>query len=118
MPVILREPHEPLRAVAHLRDRPGRAGRVGILDGLDGVDREHVGAQRRRRARSTAGSDVSRDEEHARRERAEPVGAQPHLRRRLLRAHEQAPGAARGHRAERLEQQRALAHARLAADAA
>ena len=78
---------------------------------------------RARRARSsstcasTAGSDVSRDEEHARaasvpsrsaRSRTCAGDSSPHTSR-----HRAPP---RGHRAERLEQQRALAHARLAAD--
>ena len=44
------------------------------------------------------------------------LGAEADLLRRLLRADEQAPRAARGERAERLQQQRALAHAGLAAE--
>ncbi len=36
--VLLGVLHEPVRAVAHLGDRPGRAGEIGIDDGLDGVD--------------------------------------------------------------------------------
>ena len=110
--------HEPVRAVAHLA-RPTRARRAasGSSDGLDRVDREHVGRDRRRRARGRAGSDVSAHDEQVRGERAEPLGAQPHLRGRLLgarRAGSACPG--RGHAPERLEQQRALADARLAAE--
>ena len=65
-------------------------------------DRARSGSSRSRARRgassstcaSTAGSDVSCDEEHVRVEGAEPLGPQPHLRGRLLGAHEQAPGAA------------------------
>jgi len=49
-------------------------------------------------------------------ERAEPVGAQPDLRGRLLGTHEQATGAVGGHGPERLQHACALAHAGLTAD--
>ena len=64
----------------------------------------------------TSGSDVSQTTSRSGRERAEPVGAQAHLRGRLLGAHEQAARAVGRHRAERLQHERALAHAGLAAD--
>ena len=64
----------------------------------------------------TSGSDVSHTTRRSDGERAQPVGAQPHLRGRLLRAHQQAPRTVGRHGAERLEHQGALAHARLAAD--
>ena len=94
---------------------PGPPGRVGILHGLDRVDRDHVGAHRLR-VRAHVGQRRLAHDEQVGRERAEPVGAQPHLRGRLLGAHEQATRAVGRHRAERLQHERALAHARLAAD--
>ena len=45
-PVLPREACEPRRALAHLRDRPGRARQIRIEQGLHGVDREDVGPQR------------------------------------------------------------------------
>ena len=38
--------HEPVGAVAHLRDRSRRAGQIGIEDRLDRVERQHVGLHR------------------------------------------------------------------------
>src|SRR5262249_17829865 len=55
-------------------------------------------------------------EEQVRVEGVEPVGPGPNLGGRLLRADEQARRPGRGHGAERLEQQCALAHSGLAAE--
>ena len=52
--VLLREPHEPVRAVAHLGDRAGRAGQVGI-ERRSGSSRPRARRARpRRRARARA----------------------------------------------------------------
>ena len=109
---LLRLLHQAVRAVAHLRDRARRTGQLGVEDGLDRVEREHVGQHR--------------------------LDVREHVRERRLGDHEQAgferpSRSARGrtwaadssavtrrqrapwrrHAAERLEQQRALAHAGL-----
>ena len=94
---------------------PGPPGASGILHRLDRVDRDHVGAHGFGVRADVGEGRVAHDEEVGR-ERAQPVGPEPHLRRRLLGAHEQAARAVGGHRAERLQHERALAHARLAAD--
>ena len=116
MPVLLRQtaPAAARRRAPAPPSRPRR--RVGIVHGLDRVDREDVGRSCLDVRASTAGNDVSATMSRPGCERAEPLGAQAHLLGRLLAAHEQAPRARGGHRAERLEQQRALADARLAAD--
>ena len=87
-----------MRAVADLADRTGPARRVGILHGLDRVDRDHVGAHRLG-VRAHVGQRRLADDEEIGRERAEPVGPEPHLRRRLLGAHQQAARAVGRHRA-------------------
>ena len=88
---FLREPHELLRAVADLGDRARRARRLGIVHGLDRVDREHHGLDHRH-VREHRGERGLRDDEELGRERPEPVGPHAHLGRRLLGAHQQAPG--------------------------
>ena len=116
-PELLGQPHA---AVARRRApaRPTRPRPARRDPARPGSSRSRA----RRGAASSACAQHRRQRRFARRrggprsQGAEPVGAQPHLRGRLLAAHEQAAGAAGGHRAERLEQQRALAHARLAAD--
>ncbi len=114
-PEILGEPLQPLRTVAHLRDRSGTAGRVGIRDGLDRVDGDHRGP-----GRLGVGTRVGKrrfgDHEEILGQRPEAVGAHPDLGGRLLGAHEEATDAVGGHRPQRLQHQRALAHAGLAAD--
>ena len=114
--VLLGEPHERLRAVAHLRDRPGRARRVGIVHRLDRVDREHRRLERRRRARRPrAATFPRRRTARARACRAgRPASAPAPATPPPLTSRQRAPRAAS--RAERLEQQRALAHPGLAAE--
>ena len=113
---VLGQPHQPLRGVAHLRDRSGRAGRVGIVHGLDRVDREDVGCAASSTCAHTAGSDVSATRNSAgssvpsRSARSRTCAGDSSA----LTSRHRAPVG--GHRAERLEQQRALAHAGLAAD--
>ena len=104
-----------MRALAHLPDRARRRGDLGIEDGLDRVDREHVGRDLADAVRDRGQRRLG-DDEQRRRERLQPPGAQAHLLDRLLRADEQAAGAGRGHAPHRLEQQRALADAGLAAE--
>ncbi len=76
---LLRELHEPVGAVAHLRDRAGCPRPIGIDHRLDRVDREHIGGDRLR-----VGDDVVEigraDDEQLRRDRADPLGAHPDLR--------------------------------------
>ncbi len=102
----------PSRTCATEPAAPGESGSCTVwiesIASTSGRELLDVRAHRRQRR--------FRDDEHIGLQGAEPVGAEPHLRGRLLAAHEQAPRARGGHRAERLEQQRALAHARLAAD--
>ena len=63
-----------------------------------------------------AGSDVSATTSNDGASACSRPGPQPHLLDRLLRAHEQAAGAGRGHPPHRLEQERALADPGLAAE--
>ena len=109
------ETHQPVRTRAHLRQRARDARRFAVGDGLDRVDRDDVG-----RDRLDVGEHVLErrvgDEQQLGRERSQPLGAQSHLLGRLLGADEQAPHPRAGEAAERLQQQRALAHAGLAAD--
>ena len=108
--------HEPVRAVAHLRDRPGRAGQVGI-ERRSGSSRAPAPAarpRRRGRARAAATSPARRAGR----------GASAPTRSARMRtcAHDSSAvtsrqrGAGRGHPPERLQEQRALAHAGLAGE--
>ena len=112
---VLREADEAVRGVAHLSDRAWRTRPVGIVHGLDGVDRDDRGPQLVDMG-AHRGQRGLVDDEQIGRERAKPVGPHPHLRERLFGAHQQAPPPGRRDRPERLEHQRALAHARLTAD--
>ena len=111
----LRDRDECRRALAHLHDRAGHARHRGVGDRLDRVDGEHVGLGCVDRGDDLV-ERVGADEHQPRVERVDALGAHAHLLRRLLGADEQAPGAGGGEPAERLEEQRALAHPRLAAD--
>ena len=83
MSAPLRDLGQRRRRLAHLADRARRAAHLGAVQGLDRVDHAGVralGLQRRQhRLQRRLG-------EHRHRERrlAEPLGPQPHLRRRLL----------------------------------
>ena len=101
--------------LADLRDRSRCARDLGVGDGLDRVDREHVGRQ----LVDLREDGVERGraaEQHARVEGADALGAEADLLGRLLRADEQASCTAPGELPERLQQERALAHAGLAAE--
>ena len=110
---LLRDPQQPRRRLAHLRDRAGRRADLRRPERLHRVDHADGGplALERRADRVELGLGEDLDVVAA----AEPRGAQLHLRDRLLAGDEQRAPLARD-RAERREQQRRLADARLAAD--
>ena len=116
-PALLGEPHEPVRAVAHLRDRARRTAErrdrdtvwIESIASTSGPTSRHV------RERPPAATSPRRRAAPARARRAGRRAAAPASTDSSAHTSRQrAP--ARRHRAERLEQQRALAHARLAAE--
>jgi len=112
---LLGQTDEALGAVANLGDRAGRAGLVEIDDCLDRVDREDVGRDRLDVGEHDGERRVG-CEQQPRGERADALGAQSHLLARLLRSDQEAARSRVGEATERLEEQRALPHAGLAAE--
>jgi hypothetical protein len=111
----LRERDEARRRLAHLADAAGRGGEVRAEDRLDRIDRENrrlerFGALDDRRERRLA--------EHVDLIRREPETIRAHadLLRRLLAGHVEHPRAALAERRGRLQEQRRLADAGVAAD--
>ena len=104
--------HQPVRARPHLHDASGWGPEHRIGDGLDAVDHHEVGADL-----VDGGDDVGhrgrRQQPQIGAHGAEPLGPQAHLLGALLGTHVQ-----RGRRPPRqqLQEQRALADARLAAE--
>ena len=110
--VLLGVLHEPVRAVAHLGDRPRRAGEIGIDDGLDGVDRQHLGPGVGGVSEDVRQGGLGHHEQPGL-QGADPLGPQLHLRARLLGGDQEAARAPGREAPQGLEQQGALAHARL-----
>ena len=111
--VLLRDAQQAARRLAHLRDRAGRRADLLRPERLHRVDHAD--------GRPLALERLADDVELGLREDLDPVaaaeagGAQLHLRHRLLAGDEERPPLERD-RAERVQQQRRLADARLAAD--
>ena len=99
--------------LAHLRDRSGRRGELLVPQRLDGVDDADLG--RRRLDRRADRLELGLGEHADAGRRAEALGAQAHLLRRLLAGHEQ-HRALSADRAQHGRRQARLADARLAAE--
>src|SRR5438132_3795895 len=111
--VLLRDAQQPAGGLAYLRDRAGRRSELGGVERLDRVDHADVGALALERGADGLELRLGEDLDLLR--AAEALGAQLHLRGRLLACDEERAAVLRD-RAERGQEARRLADARFAAD--
>ena len=108
----LRDPKQPRRGLAHLRDGAGRRAELRGVERLDGVDHADVGAFRLQRLAHDVELRLREDLDV--RGPAEPFCAQLHLCDGLLARDQERPPVG-AHRLQSGEEERRLAHARLPA---
>ena len=113
-PAPLRHAEQARRRLPHLRHRAGRRSELARVERLHRVDHADVGQLLLERRAD--GVELRLGEDRHVVGAAEPLRAEAHLGHRFLAGDEKRPPAAAGDGAERGEQQRGLADARLAAE--